>query len=68
MSISAISGSPAIVAPQTASVARAPDGDVIKPGAPTNDHDRDESAAATSPTAKSSSAVQAALTALKTGG
>jgi hypothetical protein len=73
MTVSAITGAPAVAAaPQTAP-ARAADGDYLKANAQTsqtkdNDGDYRPIAAASSPAASSSSGVQAALTLLKTGG
>jgi hypothetical protein len=73
MTVSAISGAPAVPAAQQAAPARAADGDYLKTNAQTsqtkdNDGDFKSIAAANSPAASSSSGVQAALTLLKTGG
>ncbi|MGA2792151.1 MAG: hypothetical protein ABSE69_01240 [Roseiarcus sp.] len=73
MSVSAISSAVATAspAPVAASSARALDGDFKKPNplsAQVKDSDGDYKAASSSPAASSSSAVQSALTTLKTGG
>ena len=73
MTVSAVSGAPAVVSAPQAATARAADGDRLKPNAQTsqtkdNDGDYKATAAAGSPAASSSSGVQAALTLLKTGG
>jgi hypothetical protein len=71
MTVSAISGAPAVAAAPQAAPARAADGDQTQPSAQTaqvKDNDGDYRPAASSPAASSSSGVQAALTLLKTGG
>jgi hypothetical protein len=73
MTVSAVSGAPAVVSAQQSSATRAADGDWLKPSVQTsqtkdNDGDYKAIAAASSPAASSSSGVQAALTLLKTGG
>jgi hypothetical protein len=73
MSISAISGAPAVAAAPQAAPARSADGDYLKANSQTsqtkdNDGDYKATAAASSPAASSSSGAQAALTLLKTGG
>lgn len=72
MTVSAIGGAPSAAVPQAAP-ARAADGDYLRPTAATsqvkdNDVDYRALAAASSAAAGSSSAVQSALTQLKTGG
>jgi hypothetical protein len=73
MTISAVSGAPAVAASWQAAATRAPDGDYLQPSAQTSqikdsDGDYKPTAAANSPAASSASGVQAALTLLKTGG
>jgi hypothetical protein len=73
MTVSAVSGAPAVVSAQQSSATRAADDDRLKPSVQTsqikdNDGDYKTIAAANSPAASSSSGVQAALTLLKTGG
>jgi len=71
MSVSAISSAVATASPAGASSVRALDGDFKKPNpltAQVKDSDGDYKAASSSPAASSSSAVQSALTTLKTGG
>ncbi len=73
MTVSAISGAPAVASPPQAAAARAADGDYLQPSAQTSqtkdgDGDYKPTAAASSPAASSSSGVQAALIQLKTGG
>ena len=73
MTVTAVSGAPAVVSAPQAAVTRAADGDRMQASAQTsqtkdNDGDCKPIAAANSPAASSSSGVQAALTLLKTGG
>ena len=73
MTVSAISGAPAVVSAPQAAATRAADGDRTQAGAQTaqtkdNDGDYKPIAAASSPAASSASSVQTALTLLKTGG
>ena len=73
MTVSAISGAPAVVAAPQAAPARSADGDYVKANAQTSqikdkDGDYRPTAAANAAAASSSSGVQAALTLLKTGG
>ena len=73
MTVSAVSGAPAVVSAPPAAATRAADGDRTQASAQTaqtkdNDGDYKPIAAASSPAAASSSGVQAALTLLKTGG
>jgi hypothetical protein len=73
MTVTAVSGQPAVTSAPPAATPRAADGDRAQASAqtaPTKDNDGDYKpiAAAGSPAASSSSGVQAALTLLKTGG
>lgn len=70
MTVSAVSGAPAVASAPQVAATRAADGDRTQASAQTKDNDGDYKpiAAANSPAASSSSGVQAALTLLKTGG
>ena len=73
MTVSAVSGAPAVVSTPQATSPRAADGDRAQASAQTaqtkdNDGDYKPIAAASSPAASSASSVQTALTLLKTGG
>ena len=69
MSVSAIGGSPVVVAPQARAAANAAPAPAAAEAPGVNDHDKDDATmAAAPPAATSSNAVQAALTALKIGG
>ena len=73
MTVSAVSGAPAVASAPPVAATRAADGDRTKASAQTaqtrdKDGDYKPVAAANSPAASSSSGVQAALTLLKTGG